>query len=179
PVGRSSPPPTARVSPAADEGYARAERIGSAARAASSLTWSASVQGTTSFTATACAGENGCFAFGLGGFLATSSDRRMTSWSMTSVPVLAHVKILAANCPTASRCIAIGEAPPTYGPFGGLGGVVFTSDDGGSSWAPALVSGSAVQFLGGLFCPGAKTCYATATRSWPVSHGFLLVSRDS
>lgn len=168
---RPSPPPGASTGTAA----------GGAIAAARSLTWSAEVVGTATFSATACAGAHRCFAFGLGGALATSNDGG-GSWSVSQLPITSRLTVLATTCPSTERCVALAEPDPAAGSVvahpATAPGVALVSNNGGRSWRPAPVPGSAVQFTGGLACPSARDCYATARGTGRIQPGFLLVSTD-
>ncbi len=147
-----------------------------------SLTWSSRELGSAAFSATACATAQHCFAFGLGGFFATSDDGG-TSWSVSQRAGMSQLTVLATTCPSARRCVALAEKgdPSAYPPAAAQpAGVALVSDDGGRSWSPARVRGAAVQFLGGLACPSVKDCYATgvAADGTRPARGFLLVSSD-
>lgn len=100
---------------------------------------------------------------------------------MSSVPVLSGVDVVSAACPGDRRCVVVGNLASgsvSSGPPVRDGGVVLVSVDGGSTWSPGRIAGSAVRLLGGLSCPAVTRCYATASGVGSSSRGFLLVSSD-
>lgn len=155
---------------------------GAVASANRPLTWHSHELGPASFSAAACAGQERCVAFGLGGTLATSEDGGRT-WSLAASAALRGLTVLAAACPSPERCVALGEqaTPQAEGaPLRARRGVALFSVDGGRSWSRAPVRGGAVQLLGGLACPSETTCYATAANLAmpPRQADLLLESHD-
>jgi hypothetical protein len=146
-----------------------------------SLAWHGSQLATSGFDAVTCARGARCMAFGLGGTLATSSDRG-TSWSLTRQSALGGLTVLAITCVNEHHCLALAEPDVTIFPPSGARpgpGVALLSDDAGRSWRLASLRVPNVHFLGGLACPSASVCYATATSdSSRFGDGLLLVSAD-
>ena len=136
--------------------------------------------GPAAFSATACAGPMHCFAFGLAGTFATSDNGGQT-WAVSQLAGMASLTVLSATCPSTDRCVALAKPEsPSSAPAGqqSLPGVALYSNDGGRSWSTAAVSGSAVEFLGALSCPGSTVCYAIAAGLAQESSDFLLESVD-
>jgi photosystem II stability/assembly factor-like uncharacterized protein len=158
-----------------------ADSMGGAARPVHALDWRGHRLATSGFDAVACAGRVRCMAFGPGGTLATSKDGG-TSWSVARPTVLEGLTVLAATCVNERHCIAVAEPDVTaFPPTGGTPGlgVALVSDSAGRSWRHGSVSVPNIRFLGGLACPSASVCYATAAgRSSRLGGGFLLVSTD-
>jgi photosystem II stability/assembly factor-like uncharacterized protein len=109
----------------------------------------------------------------------TSDDGGLT-WS--SGVVLDGVGVAdGVQCPTAHRCVVIGQAPAgsgsgaTYGP-----GVVLTSEDAGATWSPAAATGLPAANLYGLACAGPTDCWiGGALTDGPIDTGYaLLASTD-
>ncbi len=138
------------------------------------LHWSPQVLGTAAFTAIACPSATRCIAAGLGGWTAWSGDGGR-SWkaSATTHPVVPAVTRIA--CPSAQRCVEVGTTSEFLA--GSQTGIAAVSSDGGETWTPAGTAGS-IDFLGGLSCPTATICYATAARTSSFNDG-LAESTDA
>lgn len=142
--------------------------------------WATTEVGTTTFTATACGTSNNCFAFGLGGTLATSNDGG-GSWAITQEATLSAIDVLSAACLSSTDCVAIGNeatASTTPGAPSAGRGVALTSTDGGVTWSRGQVTGAMVHFYGSLSCPARQTCYAVASGTSQDAATFLLVTND-
>ena len=69
----------------------------------------------------------------------------------------------AASCPTASHCVAVGQAGGTLSYYGQGGAIV--SGDGGVLWKPTTIS-LEPENLTSVSCASASDCAAVGTASW-------------
>lgn len=141
--------------------------------------------GPDAFTAVACSNRRHCVALGPGGWLAMSTDGG-SNWRTSVDASLVRLTVDYLACPTARRCVAIATPAVSSRLLSGFStraralaapsDVLLVSSDGGASWRAARAPGGV--WLGGLSCPTAAVCYASAEVRGEPSRRFLLKSSD-
>ena len=132
-----------------------------------------------SLSAVSCGSPLDCVAVGHGmpeegfqgfeGAVVTTSDGGAL-WRSVSLP--SEVGSLSAvSCATATRCLALGEAPPTTSPSESVPGgtyeaIAISTRNGGSSWS-SPVTIPATNYVQGVSCSSASSCVAVG-QQFPV-----------
>ena len=137
------------------------------------------------FSVVACGTRTRCVALGPGGWQATSDDGGR-SWKPRVDPDLLGLTPDDLACPTPRRCVAIAtpvvtsslpsDASTRTTAFLAPSDVLLVSTDGASSWRRA--SGPGRLWLGGLSCPTAAVCYASAETRGKPDRRFLIDTSD-
>ena len=141
--------------------------------------------GPDAFSVVACSTRTRCVAVGPGGWQAVSDDGGR-SWKLRVDPDLVGLTPDDLACPTPRRCLAIATPAVTLSPLSDAStrtpallapsDVLLVSTDGGSSWSRADAPGR--EWLGGLSCPTAAVCYASAEARGKPSRRFLIKTSD-
>jgi photosystem II stability/assembly factor-like uncharacterized protein len=141
--------------------------------------------GPDAFSVVACGMRTRCLALGPGGWQATS-DGGGCSWKLSVDPGLVGLTPDYLACPTPRRCLAIAtpvvtstlssDASTRAAALVAPPDVLLVSTDGGSSWHRASAPGR--LWLGGLSCPTAAVCDASAETRGKPNRRFLIDTSD-
>lgn len=126
-------------------------------------------------SALACPTSSRCVAVGATSLALPSTDGSSVAaaavytvdggqiWQAATVPP-SLARMRAVSCPSATRCVALGNPAPAAGTADLYGPSVATvSNDGGASWSVARPVGTGAAELTGISCPTAQDCWAVGS----------------